>query len=63
MQVANPNRAQFTKCAGYAIPYTTSQLGYEAVGFSDKNYSTQIKLVFQFQAFIWQLISVGWLHN
>ena len=22
MQVANPNRAQFTKCAGYAIPYT-----------------------------------------
>ena len=23
MQVANPNRAQFTKCAGYAIPYTT----------------------------------------
>ena len=24
MQVANPNRAQFTKCAGYAIPYTTT---------------------------------------
>ena len=23
MQVANPNRAQFTKCASYAIPYTT----------------------------------------
>ena len=23
MQVANPNRAQFTKCARTAIPYTT----------------------------------------
>ena len=23
MQVANPNRAQFTKCASYAIPSTT----------------------------------------
>ena len=23
MQVANPNRAQFTRCASYAIPYTT----------------------------------------
>ena len=23
MQVANPNRAQFSKCAGTAIPYTT----------------------------------------
>ena len=26
MQVANPNRAQFTKCAGTAIPYTTDHL-------------------------------------
>ena len=25
MQVANPNRAQFTKCASYAIPSTTSR--------------------------------------
>ena len=26
MQVVNPNRAQFTKCARTAIPYTTQQL-------------------------------------
>ena len=26
MQVANPNRAQFTKCARTAIPYTTSMI-------------------------------------
>ena len=25
MQVANPNRAQFTRCASYAIPYTTPE--------------------------------------
>ena len=25
MQVANPNRAQFTKCARTAIPYTTPE--------------------------------------
>ena len=29
MQVANPNRAQFTKCAGYAIPYTTRSSFYD----------------------------------
>ena len=27
MQVANPNRTQFTKCASYAIPYTTQEFG------------------------------------
>ena len=31
MQVANPNRAQFTKCARTAIPYTT----YESKNVSD----------------------------
>ena len=27
IQVANPNRAQFTKCASYAIPSTTNVTG------------------------------------
>ena len=36
IQVANPNRAQFTKCASYAIPSTT-QLLCEASGKSAPN--------------------------
>ena len=50
MQVANPNRAQFTKCAGYAIPYTTnatialSVLVLKRASCKDQNFSCSLVL-------------------
>ena len=40
MQVANPNRAQFTKCASYAIPYTT--YGICVWGLAAKSYINKL---------------------
>ena len=34
IQVANPNRAQFTKCASYAIPSTTQGLSLSSLSLS-----------------------------
>ena len=40
MQVANPNRAQFTKCARTAIPYTTNYARTEVVSGLPTPFST-----------------------
>ena len=45
MQVANPNRAQFTKCARTAIPYTTGLV------FKRRNYTNDnpIRIILPFK--------------
>ena len=51
IQVANPNRAQFTKCASYAIPSTTetcwlAEWGYSAIFSSFSSASAGVCILF-----------------